>query len=184
MGAGVLVLVVAGVVAWAQLRPDPHTRVTGGLVHEVTCSGTSVSHAVMVANEPPVSIVQLSPSMRCAVDIVIRNAGPHDSRLNTVTFPSLGPDAPAGAEMTGPGELSGADGIDATFAVNKALNVGRRVTLTYWLVFHSTGCDNPGQVERRIRVPEVSLTVDGRTETTSGHAILAWSGTDSTRCGT
>lgn len=180
---GLVAAVLVGVaVSWVELRPTPSTRMYVGLTHRVSCTGTTVQRAVMVANEDPASIAVVAPTMRCRIDLSFFNLGPHSATLGRVMFPGLGSDSTAPVRIIGPGQVAAGDTTDETFEVTRALAVRKRVLLTYWMVFRSTGCAAQGRVESRLQVPVVTLSVGGHDQTVRGRAILAWRGSTLSSC--
>ncbi|MEP6528296.1 MAG: hypothetical protein ABJA86_14165 [Nocardioidaceae bacterium] len=136
------------------------------------------------------SAAQLAPGRRGEVagpetdllSIEVVNSGPMSVRIESASFPLLGIHADSAVRIVGPGLTSSPDSVDAIFPIDRVLDPGAKLELSYGLRFRPSGCDGLGNLAWISDVPLIKVSALGLTGTRHGDAIFGWWGTPASSC--
>lgn len=136
-----------------------------------TCQGTQVDR-----RDAPV--IEAVPGMRCVITVRVRNDGPFPVHVGTATAPVVG--VRTGAVVsTDNADPPQADGLDASFTLDRTLAPGRAMTFDIVTVFHPAGCNNSGTM-RVARWPQIDVSSLGLRHERAARETFAFSRDGST----
>ncbi len=149
-----------------------HSRVEVRLAL-VECAGDDASGGEHAESRVPV--VAITDTTRCSVEVTVLNPGPLEVNVNTIGFPTLGPDGGGVAQMTGPRRVEAdphGDQIDAEFRLDRSLRRGDSVRFQAVLsARHAARCEWAGTIDNHMgAIAEISTA--GYTTSRGGPAGL------------